>query len=129
MMLPHVGMSGGSPTPRNDRIASTRIAEAQMNVPCTSSGAIVFGRMWANMIFGVEVPSATAASTYGSSRIVSTSERTSRVTRGISGIAIATMTVSRLAFHSATSAIASRIAGIAIRPSITRISGPSSRRR
>ena len=60
---------------------------------------------------------------------MSTSERTSRVTRGISGIAIATMTVRRLAFHIATSAIASRIAGIAITPSITRISGPSSRRR
>lgn len=39
MMLPQVGVSGGKPTPRKDRIASTRIAEAQMNVPCTISGA------------------------------------------------------------------------------------------
>src|SRR4029079_18389805 len=30
MMLPQGGMSGGSPTPRKDRIASTRIAAAQM---------------------------------------------------------------------------------------------------
>ena len=51
----------------------------------------MFGRMCPNMIFGVELPSAIAASTYGSSRIVSTSERTRRVTRGISGIAIATV--------------------------------------
>ena len=63
------------------------------------------------MIFQVGVPSEIAASTYGSSRIVSTSERTSRVTRGISGIAIATTTVSRLPRHIATSAIAIRIAG------------------
>ena len=49
------------------------------------------------MIFQVGVPSDTAASTYGSSRIDSTSERTRRVTRGISGIAMATITESRLA--------------------------------
>src|SRR6266850_4097893 len=30
MMLPHVGMSGGKPTPRNERIASSRMAKAQM---------------------------------------------------------------------------------------------------
>ena len=81
------------------------------------------------MIFQVGVPSEIAASTYGSSRMVRTSERTSRVTRGISGIAIATTTVSRLPRHIATRAMAIRIAGIAITPSITRISGPSSRRR
>jgi hypothetical protein len=51
------------------------------------------------------------------------------VTRGISGIAIATMTVVRLARHIATSAIAIRIEGIAISPSMTRISTPSTQRR
>jgi hypothetical protein len=61
--------------------------------------------------------------------MVSTSERTSRVTRGISGIAIAITTVSRLPFHIATSEIAIRIAGIAMIPSITRIRMPSSQRR
>lgn len=81
------------------------------------------------MIFHAGVPSDTAASTYGSSRIVSTSDRTSRVTRGISGIAIAITTVSRLPRHIATSAMAIRIAGIAITPSITRIRMPSSQRR
>src|SRR5712692_6870802 len=54
---------GRQATPRKDRIASSRIAKAQMYVPCTSSGAMVFGRMWPNMIFAVGVPSDTAAST------------------------------------------------------------------
>ena len=100
-----------------------------MKVPCTTSGATQFGRMWRSMISSVGVPSEIAASTYGSSRIVSTSERTNRVTRGISGIAIATTTVISEPRHIATSAIAIRIAGIAITPSIKRISKPSSRRR
>ena len=51
----------------------------------------------------------------------STTLRTSRTTRGISAIAIAMMTFSRLACVSAISAIASRIDGIAIIPSITRM--------
>ena len=56
-------MSGGRPTPRNDRIASTRMPEAAMKVPCTISGAVVLGRMCRSMIFQVGVPSDTAAST------------------------------------------------------------------
>jgi hypothetical protein len=44
MMLPHVGVCGGMPTPRNDRIASIRIADAAMYVACTISGATVLGR-------------------------------------------------------------------------------------
>src|SRR6185295_11598056 len=43
-------------------------------------------------------------------------------------MAMARITVGRLARHSATSAIAIRIAGIAITPSMTRISGPSNQR-
>ena len=34
-----------------------------MNVPWTTSGATVFGRMWRSMIFQVGVPSEIAAST------------------------------------------------------------------
>src|SRR5205814_777938 len=37
MMLPQVGVSGGMPTPRKDRIASIRMAEAQTNVAWTTS--------------------------------------------------------------------------------------------
>ena len=44
-------------------------------------------------------------------------------------MAIAMITDSRLARHIATSAIAIRMEGIAMMPSMTRISGPSSQRR
>src|SRR6185295_9846275 len=128
MMLPQVGVSGGIPTPRNDRIASTRIAEATMYVACTISGGSVFGRMWRITSGRVGVPTEIAASTYGSSRTESTIARTSRTTRGISGMTIATITATIPAVHNDTSAIASRIAGIAISPSISRITGPSSQR-
>jgi peptide/nickel transport system permease protein len=63
MMLPQVGVSGGMPMPRKDRIASTRIAEAAMNVPWTISGAMVLGRMWRTISSGSLVPCMIAAST------------------------------------------------------------------
>ena len=44
-------------------------------------------------------------------------------------MAMATTTVGRLPFHIATSAMAMRMAGMAMTPSIVRISGPSSQRR
>jgi D-arabinose 1-dehydrogenase-like Zn-dependent alcohol dehydrogenase len=63
MMLPQVGVSGGMPTPRNERIASSRMAEAQTNVAWTMSGASVLGTTWRRSSAGVRAPSATAAST------------------------------------------------------------------
>ena len=63
MMLPQLGMIGGVPAPMNDNVASVIIAEAQMNVACTISGASVFGRMCFQMIIGIRVPDAIAAST------------------------------------------------------------------
>ena len=129
MMLPQVGISLGKPRPRKLKIASSKIADAQTYVPCTTIGAIEFGSTCLSKIFHVGVPTEIAASMYGSSRIESTSARTSRVTRGISGTAIAIMTVESLAPHAATSAIASRIPGIAIMPSITRIRIASTRRK
>ena len=61
MMLPQVGTSGGTPMPRNERMASTRMAAAQMKVPCTIIGGRA--RHVAPQQFRVEVPSVTAAST------------------------------------------------------------------
>ena len=55
-------------------------------------------------------------------------ERTRRTTRGTSGTMIATITLIRPARNSETSAIASRIAGIAISPSIRRITIASTQR-
>ncbi len=78
---------------------------------------------------GTLVPIAVAASMYGCSRIVSTMLRTRRTTRGTSGSVTATITMMMLAFDSAISAIASMIAGIAIMPSITRMTTASTARR
>ena len=47
----------------NDRVASAIMADAQMKVACTISGANVFGRMCFQMITGTRVPEAIAAST------------------------------------------------------------------
>ena len=89
---------------------------------------MVFGRMCRSRIAGSRVPDAIAASTYGCSRSVSTSERTSRTTRGTSVIAIAITTFWRLARVSEISAMASSTDGIDISPSITPIITASSRR-
>ncbi len=114
--------------PRKDRIASIRMAEPQMNVPCTISGAIVLGSTWRTSSVGVGVPTVMAASTYGSSRIDSTMARTRRTTRGISGMTMAITTASSPARESETTPMASRMAGIAISPSMTRMMMPSSQR-
>ena len=92
MMLPQLGMIGGVPAPMKDSVASVIIAEAQMNVACTISGASVFGRICFQMMTGTRVPEAMAASTYGCSRNDSTTPRTRRQTRGDSVMLIAMIT-------------------------------------
>ena len=81
------------------------------------------------MIAGLRVPAATAASTKGRSRSDRTTPRTRRDTRGISAMVIAMMTLPTLPRVSAMRATASRIGGIDIRPSITRMTMPSAQRR
>ena len=76
----------------------------------------------------MRTPSARAASTIVCSRSDSTEARTTRMTRGISGMTSAMMTLRTLAFISAIRASASRMAGMAISPSITRIMTVSIRR-
>ena len=80
------------------------------------------------MIRGSDTPETTAASIYGCSRIVSTTERTRRTTLGISGIVMAIMTLVRLAPASATSAMATKMPGMAIKPSMIRMTIASSQR-
>src|SRR5213596_1240267 len=75
-----------------------------------------------------ETPSARAASTYIVSRITSTEPRTMRATRGAYTIPMATMTLATLGPSEAISAMARMMAGKAMSPSITRITGLSSRR-
>ena len=74
------------------------------------------------------VPLAKAASTKGSSRKVSTTPRTRRVTRGTSATVIAKMTFSRLARVSAIRAIAISTDGIDISPSMIRMTIASAQR-
>jgi ABC-type dipeptide/oligopeptide/nickel transport system ATPase component len=63
MMFPQDGMIGGVPAPMKDKVASAIMAEAQMKVACTISGASVLGRMCFQMMTGTRVPEAIAAST------------------------------------------------------------------
>src|SRR5260370_40895991 len=85
MMLPQLGMLGGVPAPRKDRIASTIIAEAATKVPCTRSGGNVLGRICRHRMGKNPVPLAWAASAKGSSRKGSTTPRTRRGARDTAG--------------------------------------------
>ena len=64
MSVPSDGWVGGTPTPRNDRVASVRIAIARLMVAMTSTGPITFGRTWWNMIEIGRRPMTRAACTY-----------------------------------------------------------------
>jgi hypothetical protein len=86
------------------------------------------GMIWRNRIRGIPAPAACMASTKGCSRKLNTSARTRRTTRGISGMVRARMTLRTLARINAIRAMASKIPGIAIIPSITRMTTASRRR-
>ena len=72
-------------------------------------------------------PAARAASTYGSSRIASALERTTRAQRGSIGIAIASMTLTAPVPRITTTASARMMSGKARSTSITRSSSRSVR--
>src|SRR5213080_3066209 len=127
-MLPQDGTYGGTPTPRNDSAASVSTAAANTNEACTITGDRQFGSTWRATMTTSETPSARAASTYIVSRITSTEPRTMRATRGAYTIPMATMTLATLGPSEAISAMARMMAGKAMSPSITRITGLSSRR-
>ena len=61
-ILPHEGMSGGVPTPRKLRDASTTMATPRFAVANTMYGAMQFGMMWRRMIRELVAPKARAAS-------------------------------------------------------------------
>jgi hypothetical protein len=128
-IVPQVGISGGTPTPRNDRPASARIAYAKMNDTCTRIGDIRFGNMCRHRMREVRTPSARTASTKSSSRTTSVEARTTRATRGVYTSTSASTVFSSEGPRIATSAMASRMSGKDIIASTTRISGVSSRRK
>ena len=60
---PHDGVGGCVPTPRNESVASMRIALPSQIEAMTRIGAVTLGRMWLRMIRGWRQPMACAAST------------------------------------------------------------------
>src|SRR5207247_1462008 len=122
------GGDDGTATPRDESAAAARTAAANTNEACTITGDRQCGSTWRATMTTSETPSARAASTYIVSRITSTEPRTMRATRGAYTIPMATMTLATLGPSEAISAMARMMAGKAMSPSITRITGLSSRR-
>ena len=92
-MRPQDGYGSGTPRPRNDSVASTRMALPSCAVHSTMNGPIVLGRMCRNAMRRWRTPSARAASTYCISRIDSTLARMTRAARGMIGTEIAMTTL------------------------------------
>src|SRR6185437_15506023 len=83
-MRPQEGCGSGTPRPRKESDASTRIAEPSCAVASTISGARVLGRRWRTAMRSSPMPTARAASTNGCSRSDRVLERTTRETVGTS---------------------------------------------
>ena len=62
--MPSDGWVGGTPTPRNDNVASVTMATARWMVAITSTGPITLGSTWRSMISGADIPTSRAACTY-----------------------------------------------------------------
>src|SRR5262250_1359506 len=75
-----VGMSGGKPSPRKDRVDSARMAAATSRVPATMTGPRALGRMWRIIWRKGFAPRLRAASTNSFSRRERNCARTSRAT-------------------------------------------------
>src|SRR5258706_455526 len=87
---PQDGVGGMMPTPRNDSVASPRIAPGTANAAVTMRGASAFGsRCFAMILLGL-APTDRAASTNSRSLSASTCPRVSRATPTQPTIAIAT---------------------------------------
>ena len=61
IMRPHDGAGGGMPSPRNESVASSRIACAISKVATTTRALPIFGRISVRMMRDVEEPMARAA--------------------------------------------------------------------
>ena len=72
---PHAGWGGGTPTPRNDSVASAMITTPSCSVPSTMAVLTTFGRMCRRMIVHFEQPATTARRTKSRSRMERTSPR------------------------------------------------------
>src|SRR6185312_9488023 len=82
MSLPHDMMFDGSPTPRNERVASATMAAAREIVVTTMTGAIEFGRMCRSRMRKRETPSAVDAVTKSEFFTLKISARSTRAVAG-----------------------------------------------
>src|SRR6059036_4375304 len=64
-MLPHDGVGGWTPTPRNDKLASSVIAFPRPSAAETITGVSALGRIWRASTRRRDKPSASAPSTNG----------------------------------------------------------------
>ena len=87
--VPSEGEVGGTPTPRNDSVASVRIAVATWIVASTSTGPSTLGSTWRRMMRSGDTPMTRAACTYSLLRSTSVEPRTVRAycTQPVSAIA------------------------------------------
>src|SRR6185312_9003519 len=76
--VPSDGCVGGTPTPRNDSVASVMMASAKLMVAMTSTGPSTLGSTWRNMMVAGLSPISRAASTYSLLASTSTEPRTVR---------------------------------------------------
>src|SRR4030095_15249013 len=60
-MLPQLGVGGGMPSPRKDRLASVRMAVAMYRVPTTTSAYRALGNTWRAITRSCPLPRARAA--------------------------------------------------------------------
>ena len=91
MKVPSDGEVGETPTPRNDSVASDRIAVATWMVDSTSTGPITFGSTCFIMMRSDETPTMRAACTYSLFRSTIVEPRTARAYCTQPGSAMAMM--------------------------------------
>ena len=75
---PQAACGGGTPTPRNDKVASVMITTPSIRVPSTTAELITLGRICRSMIAGPRHPTTLAASTYSRSFTLNTAPRVMR---------------------------------------------------
>src|SRR3954466_1304358 len=102
-MLPQVGVGIGTPSPRNDRVASNTIAVGISSVAYTMIAATRFGITSMTMILKSLAPRDLAASTYSFSLMDSTWPRTMRPTLAQVKKAMTKMLIRTLGLNTETS--------------------------
>ncbi len=108
-IVPHSAVGDWTPRPRNPSPAASRMLTPMLSVACTSTGVSELRNTCRTMIRRSLAPSPRAASTKGSSRRLSTDERTSRTITGMTLMPTAMITFCRLTPSTATRVSASRM--------------------